>query len=208
MKSWPVAMAALASLAQRVQRPLRGRRRRPWRLKRIGSVIDLNLPPEVPSSWRSLSSSSLLRIGDCSLICRADSRRRLEQVVLAADGRLHRHDDLFADAVDRRIGHLGEELLEVVVEQLRPIREHGQGGVVAHRADRLVAVLGHRRHQDLQIFAGVAEGLLPRAARSRDPVSCDGGPSGRSSSDTMLSRSQSRIGLLAWRSAASARRRR
>ena len=68
------------------------------------------------------------------------ARRRLEQVALAADGRLHRHDEIFADAVHRRIGHLGEELLEVVVEELRLVRQDGQRRVVAHRADGLVAV--------------------------------------------------------------------
>ncbi len=44
------------------------------------------------------------------------ARRRFEQVVLGADGRLHRHDEFFADAIHRRIRHLREQLLEVVVE--------------------------------------------------------------------------------------------
>ena len=67
---------------------------------------------------------------------------------------------LFADAVHRRVRHLREQLLEIVVKQLRLVREDGQGRVVAHRADGLVAVRGHRRHEDLQVLGGVAEGLL------------------------------------------------
>ena len=131
-------------------------------------------------------------------------RRRLEQVVLGAEGRLHRHDDFFADAIDRRVGDLREELLEVVVEQLRPVREDRQGGVVAHRADRLVPVHGHRREQDLQVLAGVAERLLPPQERGVERLAGEPNwtaasgthplatlPGGNSSSATMLSRSQS-----------------
>ena len=53
----------------------------------------------------------------------------------AVDGQ--RGDQLLADGVERRVGHLGEELGEVVVEQAGPVGQHGDGGVGAHRADRL-----------------------------------------------------------------------
>ena len=46
-----------------------------------------------------------------------------------------------------RVRHLREELLEVVVEQSRPVRQHRQRRVVAHRADRLDAVARHRLEQ-------------------------------------------------------------
>ena len=85
---------------------------------------------------------------------------RIEQVPLAADRGDHRGDDLLADRVERRVGHLGEELLEVVGQELRPVGEHGQRRVVAHRADRLGAVGGHRREDHLQVFERVAEGPL------------------------------------------------
>jgi len=61
----------------------------------------------------------------------------------------------------RRVGHLREELFEVVVQQLRLVREDREGRIVAHRADGLVAVARHRRHQDVQVFRRVAEGPLP-----------------------------------------------
>ncbi len=57
---------------------------------------------------------------------------------------LDRHDELFADRIDRRVGDLGEELLEIGVKKARPFREHGQRRVIAHRADRLLARLAHR----------------------------------------------------------------
>ena len=86
--------------------------------------------------------------------------RRLQQVPLGADGGVDRHDDLFADGVHRRVGHLGEQLLEVAVEQLRLVRQHRQRRVGPHRAVGLDAVDGHGRHQHLEVLAGVAEGLL------------------------------------------------
>ena len=64
---------------------------------------------------------------------------RIEQVALGPDRRLHRRDQLLADRVERRVGDLREHLLEVVVEQPRPIRQRGQRRVGAHRSDRLFA---------------------------------------------------------------------
>ena len=86
---------------------------------------------------------------------------RLEQVVLGTHHAGHRGDDLFADGVQRRVGHLGEEFDEVVVEQPGPLRQHGGRGVGAHRAQRFGARCGHRGEQDAQVFLGVAEGDLP-----------------------------------------------
>ena len=111
--------------------------------------------------WRSFATWSLWRIGYSILICRQASGVGLEQVALGADGRGHRRDQLFADGVERRVGDLGEELREVVVEQPRPIRQHRQRGVDAHRADRLLAGQRHRREQQPQVLLGVAERLLP-----------------------------------------------
>ena len=87
----------------------------------------------------------------------AAGRIRVEQVALRSDGRDGGGDDLFADTVDRRVGHLREELLEVVGQELRPVGEHGQRRVVAHRADRLGAVGGHGREDDFQVFEREAE---------------------------------------------------
>ena len=87
-------------------------------------------------------------------------RRGGQQVPLAADGGDHRRDDLLADRVERRVGHLGEELLEVVGEHLGPVGKHGQRRVVAHRTDRLGAGRRHRADDHTQILERVAEGPL------------------------------------------------
>ena len=84
----------------------------------------------------------------------------VEQVALGTDGGLDRHDDLFPDGVHRRVGHLREQLLEVVEQRLRPVRQHRQRRVGAHRPDRLGAGLGHGLDQLAQVLGGVAEGLL------------------------------------------------
>ena len=71
-----------------------------------------------------------------------------------------RHDQFLADRVDRGVGHLGEQLLEVAEEQLRALRQAGQRDVNAHRPSRLGALRGHRREQDALVLEGVAEAAL------------------------------------------------
>ncbi len=81
----------------------------------------------------------------------------VEQVALGPDGGGQRGDQLLADGVERRVGHLGEELGEVVVEQPGAVGEHGDGRVRAHRADRLGPGAGHGGEDDPQLLGGVAE---------------------------------------------------
>ena len=92
----------------------------------------------------------------------------VEQVGLGADEGHQRHHDRLADRVDRRVGHLREQLLEVVVERLVLVGEHGQRAVVAHGADALFAVGGHGAHQELDVFLRVAKGLLAVQQLGRD----------------------------------------
>jgi len=84
----------------------------------------------------------------------------MEEVPLGAERRVHRGDDFLADGVNGRIGHLSEELLEVVVEQLGLIGENREGGVVAHRADGPKGVARHRLEVDPQVLEGVSEDEL------------------------------------------------
>ena len=65
---------------------------------------------------------------------------RREQVAFRPDVALERHDDFFADRIDRGVRHLREELLEIVVEHARLVRHDRQRRVVAHRAERGRAV--------------------------------------------------------------------
>ena len=84
----------------------------------------------------------------------------VEQVRPRSDEGHERHDQLLADRVDWRVGHLGEVLLEISVQQLRLGGERRNRRVGAHRADRFLAGLGHRHHQEFDAFLRVAEGLL------------------------------------------------
>jgi hypothetical protein len=99
------------------------------------------------------------RLGDFQAVRRVDLVDA-EQVGARADEGHQRHDQLLADRVDRRVGHLGKELAEVVVDRLVLGRQHGQRAVVAHRAGGFLAALGHRLEDELDVFLGVAEGLL------------------------------------------------
>ena len=125
----------------------------------------------------------------------ARGRRADEQVLLRPDQRAERGDELLADRVERRVGDLGEQLGEVVEEQPRPVGEHGDRGVGAHRADRLGAGAGHRRDQDPQLLLGVAEGLLAAYDRLVGVTTCS--RSGRSSRCSSPACSQSSYGCAA-----------
>ena len=54
-------------------------------------------------------------------------RSLVEDVALRADVADERHDEFFADRIDRRIRDLCEELLEVVEERLRAIGRQASG---------------------------------------------------------------------------------
>ena len=61
----------------------------------------------------------------------------------------------FAQGVDRRVGHLGEILAEIVKRQARALAQHRKRRIVAHRADRFLAVLTKHTHDAFQLFAVV-----------------------------------------------------
>ena len=84
----------------------------------------------------------------------------VQQIRFGTDEGHQRHHDVFADGVDRRVGHLGEQLLEVVVERLVFVRQHGQRRIIAHGADTFFALLRHGAHQELDVFLRVAKSLL------------------------------------------------
>ena len=86
---------------------------------------------------------------------RTQGRPPLAQVHLQA------HHQLLAQRIDRRVGDLGEALLEVVVEQVGLIREHRQGDVIAHAVGGLLAGAGHVLDHQIEVFRREAEGRLP-----------------------------------------------
>ena len=84
----------------------------------------------------------------------------VKQVGLGADERHQAHHDGLANRVDRRVGHLGEQLLEIVVKRLVLVGQHGQRAVIAHRANALFAGTGHGCDQELEVFLGETKSLL------------------------------------------------
>ena len=91
----------------------------------------------------------------------AARRLGLQQIALGTDLGLGRGNQFLAQRVERGISNLSEVLLEVVVEELRPLRQRRQRRVVAHRADRVLEHLDHRLEEDAQILKRIAKSLLP-----------------------------------------------
>ena len=81
-------------------------------------------------------------------------------MTFVADVGHDRHDELFADRVNRRIRHLCEELVEVVEEKVRFFGETGESRVIPHGTHGFVPSLGHRAKDQLDILQCVAETCL------------------------------------------------
>ena len=96
------------------------------------------------------------RQSDMTGICRL----RLDDVALVSEVHSFHDDDVFTDAVDRRVRDLSEQLLKVVIEELRLIREDGDRAVVTHSADRFGSGTGHRDDHLSYIFVCITEHLL------------------------------------------------
>ncbi len=90
-----------------------------------------------------------------------------KQVGLGTDERCERHDDLFADRVDRRVGHLRKQLLEIVVKHLVSAGQNRQCAVAAHGARCFFARVGHRLQNELEVFLRVSKRLLRIQQRNR-----------------------------------------
>ncbi|MCY1511462.1 hypothetical protein D9M68_458830 [compost metagenome] len=85
--------------------------------------------------------------------------RLFEDVALDAQAGLQGHHDGFAQRVDRRVGHLRELLAEVVERRADALGQHRHRGVVAHRADRFLALLGQRTQHLVTLLEGDLEHL-------------------------------------------------
>ena len=70
----------------------------------------------------------------------------------AADVLRETHHEVLTDGVDGRVGDLRELLAEVIEEDLRFGRQHGQRRVVAHGSRRLLSLGGHRDQRVLDVF--------------------------------------------------------
>ena len=142
--------------------------RRPQARRRLGRLERRRERARFEAGQRDVPDPRQLFVRDHGAIEPQQPRvlRRLgEQVALLAERGEERHHRALEDRVDRRIRHLREQLLEVVEEQPRTVGQARQRRILAHRADGFLAVADHRRDQDAEILAGVAEDLLAHEAR-------------------------------------------
>ena len=114
-------------------------------LNSIGSVTDSQIADADLAQLRQVGVAQDRRL---SLIRCACLRRLFQQVALAAEVREQRRHQLLEVRIQRRVGHLREELLEIVVEQLRPSLRQASGVSVPIEPIASCAVDGHRRHED------------------------------------------------------------
>ncbi len=75
-------------------------------------------------------------------------RRGFEEIALRPNGQCGRGDQFFPNRIDRRVRHLGEELFEIVVEQLGFVGQYRQWCVGTHRTNWLDTIGGHRANID------------------------------------------------------------
>ena len=74
---------------------------------------------------------------------------------------LETHYAVFAQRIDRWVGHLAEILAEEVRKRSELFRQNRNRTVIAHRADGLFAILRHRREDELERFEREASHFLP-----------------------------------------------
>ncbi len=86
--------------------------------------------------------------------------RLVVDIAEIAEPGLQAHDPIFAQRVDRRIGHLAELLAEEVMQPAIAPGQHRHRRIVAHGSERLLGVQHHRRQDQLQILHGDAEEVL------------------------------------------------
>ena len=103
----------------------------------------------------------------------------IEQVGLGADEGHQGHDHLFADRIDRRIGHLCKKLTEIVVEGFCPARQHRKRCIVTHRTDRFFTCFSHHIQHKLEVFLRPAKGLLTIKQASGDSREARAGGGGQ-----------------------------
>src|SRR5258707_8113336 len=84
-----------------------------------------------------------------------------ENVALASDIADKRHHDLFANRINGRIGDLSKELLEIIEQRLRTVRETSERRIRPHGTNRLLALRSHGTEDHPQILIAVTKGTLP-----------------------------------------------
>ena len=90
-----------------------------------------------------------------------------KNVALTPDVADQRHHDLFANRVNGRIGDLGKELLEIIEQRLRTVRETSERRIRPHGPNRLLTLRSHRAEDHPQVLIAVTKRTLPAKQRLR-----------------------------------------
>ena len=91
----------------------------------------------------------------------------IQHVAEVAQAGFQRHHAGFAQAVDGRVGDLGEALAEEMVQAAVFFREHGERRVVAHGAGGFLCVFDHGVQQQFELLQREANGELAAAQGER-----------------------------------------
>ncbi len=84
---------------------------------------------------------------------------RIQQVTFGTNEAFKTHDHFFANRVNRWIGHLSKQLLEVVINHTRLVGEDRQGCIITHRADRILLGVDQAVEHELNGFGGITKRL-------------------------------------------------
>ena len=86
--------------------------------------------------------------------------RLLEHAAFRAKAGVQRHHHRFADRVDRRVGHLGKLLAQVVKRRTHLLRQHRHRRVVTHRTHGFLGIFGQHAQNLVALFKAQAKQLL------------------------------------------------
>ena len=84
----------------------------------------------------------------------------LEHITLTTEAGFQRHHHLLTDGIDGRVGDLSKLLAEIIIRRAQLAREHREGGVIAHRANRFHAVFGQRANHLIAFLEADLKQLL------------------------------------------------
>jgi hypothetical protein len=135
--------------------------------QRVGGTVHGEGAVDVDNAVAEMADHLIeLRIGDEGAVQHEDlglAAVLVQHVLEVAEPGLEAHHPVFAKRVDGRVRDLAEVLPEIVAERAILARQHRRRRVVAHRGQRFLPVLGHRREDLFQLLDGIARGHLAAA---------------------------------------------
>mmetsp|Transcript_18556 Transcript_18556/g.38460 ORF Transcript_18556/g.38460 Transcript_18556/m.38460 type:complete len:432 (+) Transcript_18556:216-1511(+) len=82
-----------------------------------------------------------------------------KKIPLRTDGTNQTHDDLLANGINGRVGHLCEQLFEVFVDLTGFFGKNRKGGIIAHASQGFFSADPHGKEEHFESFSGEPEGI-------------------------------------------------